>query len=68
VGLRLLSGRNLYVSHVVASLFPVLDIALFACLLYLDRLAAFSLVPYLVYRAYAVWWGYGIWKLNAPES
>ena len=61
-------ARNLYVSHVVASLFPVLDIALFACLLYLDRLAALSLVPYLVYRAYAVWWGYGIWKLNAPES
>lgn len=57
-------ARNLFLAFVGASLFPILDIALFVCLFQLDRIAAWSLVPYLLYRIYALWWGYGLWKLN----
>ena len=35
-----------------------------ACLLRLDARAAFALVPYLLYRVYAVWWGYALWRAN----
>jgi len=57
-------ARNLFLAFVVASLFPILDIALFVSLLWLDKVAAWSLIPYLLYRIYALWWGYGLWKLN----
>ena len=57
-------ARNLYLSFVVGSAFPLMDIALFACLLRLDELAAWSMIPYLLYRIYAVWWGYKLWKAN----
>jgi translocator protein len=61
-------ARNLAVSLVLASLFPVLDIGLLLCLVYLDSPAAWSLVPYLLYRVYALWWGYGLWKFNGGPA
>ena len=60
-------ARNLYLSFVVGSGFPVMDIALFMCLIRLDELAAWSMIPYLLYRIYAVWWGYQIWKVNVTR-
>lgn len=60
-------ARNLRLSFVVGSVFPVLDIALFVFLVLLDNASAWSLVPYLLYRIYAVWWGYGLWKLNGDR-
>jgi benzodiazapine receptor len=60
-------AQNLFVSYVGSSLAPVFDIALLVCLIRLDHVAAWALVPYLVYRLYAVWWGYGLWKENRPS-
>jgi tryptophan-rich sensory protein len=57
-------ARNLWLSFLIGNLFPLMDAALFVCLLQLDEAAAWSLIPYLLYRLYAVWWGYGLWKLN----
>ncbi|HEY0379943.1 MAG TPA: TspO/MBR family protein [Pyrinomonadaceae bacterium] len=61
-------ARNLFLSFIVASLFPLMDIALFICLIQLDKVAAWSLIPYLLYRIYALWWGYGLWKLNGRAA
>lgn len=57
-------ARNLRLSYIIGNLFPIMDVILFICLIQLDRLAAWSLVPYLIYRVYALWWGYKMWKLN----
>lgn len=57
-------ARNLSLSSIVGCLFPVMDVSLLLCLIQLDNLAAWSLVPYLIYRVYAVWWGYALWKVN----
>jgi tryptophan-rich sensory protein len=57
-------ARNLYLSFLVGSLFPILDVALFTCLALLDGVATLSLIPYLLYRVYGVWWGHSLWKLN----
>jgi tryptophan-rich sensory protein len=57
-------AQNLYLSFLIGCFFPVFDVALFICLLQLDRLAALCLVPYLIYRVYGVWWGYEVWKMN----
>ena len=57
-------ARNLFASFISGSLAPILDLALFICLIKLDKIAAWSLIPYLLYRVYAVWWGYGLWKHN----
>jgi tryptophan-rich sensory protein len=59
-------ARNLFASFVSGSLAPVVDLTLFICVIALDRMAAWVLVPYLIYRLYAVWWGYELWKLNRP--
>ncbi len=61
-------ARNLRLSFIIGNLFPVMDIALFICLIRLDRVAAWSLIPYLLYRIYALWWGYGLWKLNGRQQ
>jgi len=61
-------AQNLFVSFLGASLFPIMDITLFICLIHLDKVAAWSLVPYLLYRIYALWWGYGLWKLNTRSK
>lgn len=57
-------ARNLFVSFIVSSLAPLFDIILLLLLLKLDATAAWALVPYLIYRVYGVWWGYGFWKAN----
>lgn len=57
-------ARNLHLSFIIGCLFPVMDVALFLCLVQLDTPAAWSLVPYLIYRVYAVWWGYKLSELN----
>lgn len=60
-------ARNLRLSFIVGTLFPILDVALFICLIQLDKVAAWSLIPYLLYRIYAVWWGYALWKMNGGK-
>ena len=57
-------ARNLRLSSIVGNLFPIMDVTLLILLMQLDTLAAWSLVPYLIYRVYAVWWGYAVWNLN----
>ena len=61
-------ARNLRFSFIIGNLFPVMDIALFMLLIRLDRVAAWSLIPYLLYRVYAVWWGYALWKINSRAA
>lgn len=57
-------ARNLRLSFIIGNLFPLMDVTLFVCLLRLDRVAAWTLIPYLLYRLYALWWGHGLWKMN----
>ena len=57
-------ARNLRLSFIIGNLFPIMDVTLFILLMRLERLTAWSLIPYLLYRIYAVWWGYSLWKLN----
>jgi tryptophan-rich sensory protein len=59
-------ARNLHLSYIIGNAFPIMDAALFVCLLRLDA-AAWTLIPYLLYRIYALWWGYGLWKLNGAR-
>ena len=62
-------ARNIGLSFFVTCVFPLLDVALFVYLLRLNKLAAWSLIPYLMYRVYSVWWGYRLWQLNRmPRS
>lgn len=57
-------ARNLRLSSIVGNLFPIMDVTLLILLIQLDTMAAWSLVPYLIYRVYAVWWGYALLNLN----
>lgn len=57
-------ARNLRLSFAVGCVFPLMDLALLFCLVQVDTIAAWALVPYLIYRVYAVWWGYRVWDLN----
>ena len=57
-------ARKLFLAFMAGSVAPVFDVALFICLVRLDSLAEWSLVPYLLYRVYAVYWGYALWKAN----
>ena len=59
-------ARNLFVACITGAAAPILDVALFICLLRLERTAALALVPYLLYRVYAVWWGFALWTANRP--
>jgi len=61
-------AQNLFAGFISGSLAPILDLGLFICLIKLDKTAAWAFVPYLIYRLYAVWWGYGLWKMNRPAS
>jgi tryptophan-rich sensory protein len=60
-------SQDLRRSFMVGAIFPFMDLALFVRLVQLDISAAWSLTPYLLYRIYAVWWGYKIWQLNDPR-
>jgi tryptophan-rich sensory protein len=57
-------ARNLYLSFVIGAAFPMLDLTLFVLVMTLDQTATLAMIPYLLYRVYAVLWGYGLWKLN----
>lgn len=57
-------ARNLRASFIIGTLFLLIDVTLFLSFLSLEKVAAWSLLPYLLYRIYAVWWGYALWKLN----
>ena len=59
-------AKNLKLSCVIGNVFPIMDVTLLVLLTQLDELAAWSLAPYLIYRVYAVWWGYALWKSNCP--
>jgi tryptophan-rich sensory protein len=61
-------ARNLRLSFIIGNIFPVLDLTLFICLIRLDKFAAWSLIPYLLYRIYALWWGYSVWKINSRAA
>jgi len=61
-------ARNFFVAFIVGSAAPIPDLVLLACLLRLDVPAALALVPYLIYRAYAVWWGYALWRANRSPA
>jgi len=43
-------AQNLFAGFISGSLAPILDLALFICLIKLDKTAAWALVPYLIYR------------------
>jgi tryptophan-rich sensory protein len=57
-------ARNLHLSYVIGGVFAGLDLLLIGLVVRLDSVAARALVPYLVYRVYAVWWGRALMKLN----
>ena len=44
--------------------YSLIAVGLLVCLAGLDRLAAWVLLPYLVYLLYANAWGYRLWQLN----
>jgi benzodiazapine receptor len=39
-----------------------------ALLVPIDLVSAFVLLPYLLYLAYATWWGHALWRLNDVAS
>jgi len=57
--------KDLRLAFFIGAFFPLLDLTLLACLLRLDTTASTALAPYLVYRIYAVYWGYAVWKANS---
>ena len=57
-------ARNLRLSFIIGAIFPVLDITLLLLMTSLDQTAALAMVPYLLYRVYAVFWGYSVWQAN----
>jgi translocator protein len=61
-------ARKLFLAFVAGSAAPIFDAALFICLVQIDNVAASSLAPYLLYRIYAVYWGYALWKVNKGSS
>lgn len=61
-------ARNIGLSALVTCCFPLMDVALFGGLIRLDGPAAWSLIPYLLYRVYSVWWIVSLWKLNPYKS
>jgi tryptophan-rich sensory protein len=56
--------QDLFTAFILGTVTPVFDLVLLALVLYVDAKAALALVPYLLYRVYAVWWGFGLWREN----
>jgi tryptophan-rich sensory protein len=56
--------RNLHASFLFFLPYSAIAVALFAQLLFVDRLAAAVFGPYLLYFVYATAWGYELWRLN----
>jgi len=57
-------ARKLFMSLTTAAFAPVMDVGLLICLSQLDTVAAWALIPYLIYRVYSLWWVYGLWRVN----
>ena len=62
--LAIFRARNLHLSYVIGWIFAGLDMLLVSLVVRIDLVAATTLLPYLVYRVYAVWWGHALVKLN----
>ena len=60
--------RNLFHAYVIGLPYSLIALVLFVFLLRLDRVAAFFLLPYLLYLFYANAFGYRVWKLNSPTA
>jgi benzodiazapine receptor len=59
---------NLFHAYLLGLPYSVIAISLFLLLLLrVDRIAAWCLLPYILYLFYASIWGYRIWKLNPQE-
>ena len=56
--------RNLLHAYLIGLPYSALATALFILLVRLDAIAAWCLLPYMIYLFYASVWGYRIWKLN----
>jgi translocator protein len=60
--------RNLFHAYLLGLPYSAIAISLFLLLLArVDRMAAWFLLPYLLYLFYGNFWGYRTWKLNPPE-
>ncbi|MCI0388991.1 MAG: tryptophan-rich sensory protein, partial [Acidobacteria bacterium] len=57
-------AQNLFYSFVASIPYSLVVVALFACLIQFEKVAAWSIVPYLVYQIYALQWIYGLWRIN----
>jgi tryptophan-rich sensory protein len=44
--------------------YDALAVALFACLLRFDPVAAWAMLPYFAYLVYGNLWAYALWRLN----
>jgi len=60
-------ARNLHLSYVIGWIFAGLDVLLVSLVVRVEFVAATILLPYLVYRVYAVWWGHALAKLNSER-
>ncbi len=56
--------RNLRASYFGFWPYVVVAVALLVVLRYTDVQAAWVFLPYVIYLAYATWWGYRLWRLN----
>ena len=61
-------SRNLFHCFVTGLPYALAALILFVLLLRLDRIAAWWLLPYLLYLPYASTLGYRLWKLNPPKA
>ena len=60
--------RNLFHAYLIGWPYGLIALVLFLLLLRFDHIAAFFLLPYLLYLFYAGTFGYRVWKLNPPTA
>ncbi|HEY0428265.1 MAG TPA: TspO/MBR family protein [Pyrinomonadaceae bacterium] len=60
--------QNLFFSFALGVFYSLAAVAVFVCLYQFDYIAAFVLIPYLLYLIYAFYWSYGLLKLNPNHS
>jgi tryptophan-rich sensory protein len=59
--------ENLFAASVLGGFYSLVAIALFVCLWQFDYLAAYVLIPYLLYLIYAFYWSFGLMNLNLKK-
>lgn len=57
-------AQSIFWASVLGCPYALVALILFVCLLQFDRIAAWALLPYLIYLLYAFRWSYSLWKLN----